>query len=193
MNNIDLHNHNEHNTAEAGLDIGALRKVWRRSATAASQLHLIRTLVSLNLAFTDIEVFIETQMGKLKSDKFKGKFQNSRNKQQSNYIMNFKLSDAEQENREAVKEKTEKIKRLRSVYDRKSFKRILNRLWKETRVLRSELRDHNDQKIAWLREKYQDQRVEFRLPEDLTEYRDVNIFSFSHQNLKQLSPVDCLT
>ena len=91
--------------------------------------------------------------------------------------MNFKLSDAEQENREAVKEKTKKIKRLRSVYDQKSFKRILSQLWKETCVLRSELRDHNDQKIAWLREKYQDQRVEFGLPEDLAEYRDVNIFS----------------
>ena len=182
MENINVKSKQMNPTAEeAGPDIGTLRAVWRRAATAESQLCLIETLVKLNLAFTDIEIFLETQIGKLKSEKFKLKFSNpnSRNIPQSKSFMHFKLLDAKQEKREAAKAKTEKLKELNRECGSGSTKtkKILDRLRRERKVLESKLKKENEKKIAWLSGKSRKKKSDFDLPEDLSEYRRLDIFS----------------
>ena len=108
-------------TAEnAGPDIRILRKIWKKLVMTETQLELISRMVELNIGFPDIEEFIGTQNGKLKSSKFTSKFKlNKVMTNQVNNLMKSKLTDAVESHREAKKVKDCKRNELELLYGKK--------------------------------------------------------------------------
>ena len=128
------------NTADAGPDKRILRKLWENATFAEAQLELISRLVELNLGLPDIEEFLKTQHGKLKSDKFKF---NNVNSKQVNILMKSKLGDAEEKYRQAKKAKVSMRKDLDRLYgiNSRRCKNVLRKLGKEMRKLKSNIRE----------------------------------------------------
>ena len=108
-------------TAEnAGPDKGILRKTWEKVILAETQLELISTLVDRNLGFADIEEFMKTQEGKLKSTKFQ--LNSNVNEHKIKLLMKTKLADAQEKFREAKKDQDCMRKDLDKIYGPNSRK-----------------------------------------------------------------------
>ena len=167
-----------HTAKKAGPDKRILRKLWKNVILTEAQLQLISRLMKLNLGLADIEEFLLTQKGKLKSCKFKT---NNVNSNEVNVLMKKKLADAQERHREALKAKESKRNELDSLFGLRSrrCRNVMRKLGREMRILRSKLSIKNKAKVEWLQQKYrEDSSIDnFVLPEDVSKYKGVKILS----------------
>ena len=172
-------NHIEDTANEAGLTLRILRQHFTAVVLTKEQLELISKLHRMKLGFADIENFLGTVYGKLKSHKFKVNFK-QRKTAIIESMMKEKLTDAEEAFRKAKKEK-EKIRlELNARYgiNSRRSRNIVRKLNKEMRQLTSDLQSKNNKKITWLLKKYRDSdENDFTMPTDLNQlWSSIKVF-----------------
>ena len=169
-----------------GQELGEKVKVWKEIASCEARITLMKTMITQEVAFADIEEFGQEFTNKIKSEKFKN---NKLYKKVSQQAMRCKLVDEQMLRRQVMKTKLKMKKELTVKLKgekTRPYRRVVNYLNNIAREHKKNLQEKYKSKLEHLKNKYKHEVDDDGPPEDLLDYVDLSVYNKAKFDEKEI-------